>query len=157
MPAVFILSECFSLHKGLYFDSPRSFHPSHKDFLSFLTCSVFHSLSHDCWVMWQEVAEDWGQFPPLVPIQRWFPFTYGYCLLNVMFGAVVFPSDHLDFLPVHLLQPAVTWLSTVMWQTVKNWACQKAEEVLVRRMKAPWWVKYRPLRIENLSLMDFQM
>ena len=43
-----------------------------------------------------------------------------------------------------------------MWQTVKNWACQKAEEVLERRMTAPWWVKYRTLCIEKHSYLDFQ-
>ena len=44
-----------------------------------------------------------------------------------------------DFLS--LLQPPVTWLSTVMWQTVKNWASQKAEEVIVIGMRAPWRAK----------------
>ena len=42
----------FFISQRSVFDSPRSFHPSHKDFLSFLTCSVFHSLCFSQFVTW---------------------------------------------------------------------------------------------------------
>ena len=54
------ISECVALQKGLYFDSPRSFRPSHKDFLGSLQPPVTWPNSHVTNCERLSMWESWG-------------------------------------------------------------------------------------------------